>query len=258
MKPRRYRRSLSRSLTNDQLAVIRPRRLTLEVLEQRTLLDAGPSIIVSTVSDNDDGDHSPGNLSLREALGLAAVSPEADLIQFDSSLAGGTIELLSAFGQLVVDSDVEIRGLGPEDLTISANNSNSRVFLVASGVTAKISGLTLTGGHADFGGAIYGDDDSTLTVANARISGNSAERYGGGIETYRCSLTIIDAIISDNSAVEDGGGIGGYGGSVAINGTTMSGNSASDSGGAILYSDGPMTIANSAIIGNSAGNDGAQ
>ena len=80
------------------------RRLVFEGLESRDLLTAG--LVVSTAIDELDGDHSPGDLSLREALALAAARPGDDVIEFDASLHGATITLDAALGQLEIDSNV--------------------------------------------------------------------------------------------------------------------------------------------------------
>ena len=45
-------------------------------------------IVVDSVADGDDGDFSAGNLTLREAIGLANANTDADVIAFDPRLAG--------------------------------------------------------------------------------------------------------------------------------------------------------------------------
>ena len=52
-----------------------------------TNLVISDSIVVDSLADVDDGDHSTGNLTLREAIGLANTIPGADTITFDSSLS---------------------------------------------------------------------------------------------------------------------------------------------------------------------------
>ena len=56
-------------------------RLRLEPLEPRLLLS---TFTVSTTLDEADGDHQPGDLSLREALVLAQSAPGDDAILFDA------------------------------------------------------------------------------------------------------------------------------------------------------------------------------
>ena len=56
-------------------------------------------------------------------------------------------------GELQITDDVTIDGPGADRLSVSGNNA-SRVFEIVS-VHAAISGLTITGGSASFGGGIY-------------------------------------------------------------------------------------------------------
>ena len=50
-------------------------------------------LVVSTLVDENDGNYSDGHLSLRKALSLAAQPPGDGVIQFKSTLSGGTITL---------------------------------------------------------------------------------------------------------------------------------------------------------------------
>ena len=71
-----------------------------------------PVELVSTLIDEDDGDHSPGDLSLREALGLGASEPGKDEILFAPDMAGGTITLNAGLGPLRITSDLDLLGQG--------------------------------------------------------------------------------------------------------------------------------------------------
>jgi hypothetical protein len=95
------------------------------------------SITVDTLVDENDGINT-GGVSLRDAVAYSATQPGTDTIEFDPSLTDGAIELL--YGQITVNSDVEIAGLGSDKLTIEAQGS-SRVFYVNSGIAATVSGL---------------------------------------------------------------------------------------------------------------------
>ena len=59
----------------------------------------------------------------------------------------------------------------------------SRVFQVDAGVTASISGLTITGGSAvtTCNGGGVDNIDGTATLTNCTVSGNSAAASGGGL-----------------------------------------------------------------------------
>src|SRR5205814_10731908 len=110
------------------------------------------------VSPND------GVLSLREAIRQAnPATPGGDTIVFDGSLSGQTITLNGS--ELLIDKNLNIQGPGANLLAISGNyvtrtDPFSRVFEVAPGVQASISGLTIRDGYAfgtgqDRGGGIY-------------------------------------------------------------------------------------------------------
>ena len=225
-------------------------------------------LIVSTLVDENDGDYSVGDLSLREALSLAADEanyPGADEITFDASLftdGSATITLDASLGQLEIDGDAKIQGPGAEQLAIDADSS-SRVFLVNDDVTATISGLTITGGRADSGGGVF--SYGTLTISDAVVSGNTAfdelSGRGGGVANREGELTIINSTISNNAALKGdsfsgkGGGIYGYGGTIAIVDSVISGNSATGTcavGGGV-YSWGTLTIEGSTLSGNISG-----
>ena len=94
------------------------------------------------------------------------------------------------------------------------------------------------------GGGI--DTYGSLTVNNSTISGNSA-KYGGGITNFG-PLTVTNSILSGNTAGNYGGGIANLG-SLTVTGSTVSGNKARDGGG-IADLDGSDTLVNSTISGN--------
>ncbi len=91
-------------------------------------------------------------------------------------------------------------------MSVSGNDA-SRVFQVNNGVTASISGLTITGGTPGaygFGGGLY-NKGGDLTLYECTMLGNSAE-FGGGLENFSGSAYLTDCIFINNSA-EFGGGL---------------------------------------------------
>ncbi len=245
---------------------------------------------VTVADDEDDGDYSDENLSLREAIALANETEGADEIHFDNNLDDDTIQL--NLGQISITDDLTIQGLGADNLTIDAGG-NSGIFAVSlpdvdTEVYVTIDGLSLTGGNATEGGAIFNNGD--LTVSNSRITGNTAEAgggiytrginpdidsgiltvinteitnnsadYGGGIDASLLStVDITGSTISDNQAEVDGGGISAIGDGFNTTESTISGNSARRNGGG-FYSAGfrsGSTFTNSTISNNSAVNYG--
>jgi hypothetical protein len=103
------------------------------------LFSASPTL-AATITVTNLNDSGPG--SLRDAI--AAASP-GDTIVFSVT---GTITLTR--GELLISKNLTIKGPGASSLAISGNNS-SRVFEIASGVTAAITGLTIqnTGARAN-------------------------------------------------------------------------------------------------------------
>ncbi len=211
-------------------------------LEDRTLL--------STLTVTNDSDSGTG--SLRAELALAQ---NGDTIVF-SPKAHGTITLTS--GPLEVATGVSIQGPGAGKLTVSGDNS-SNVFDIGNGVTASISGMTITDGvspnYYEAGGIF---NQGTLTLTNAVVTGNSAPAGtyagAGGIENAG-TMTIGNSMISQNYGPV-AGGINSFG-PLTITGSTISGNSANVGygvGGIEGYN--LLTITGSTISGNS-GSDGA-
>ena len=107
-----------------------------------------------------------GLLSLREAIDFADTSPSgASDITFDNAvfatpqtitLTGIQLELSNTGGTETIT--------GPAAGVTVSGGGLSRVFQVDAGVTASISGLTITGGNAD----VYGTAAAWTTWARPR------------------------------------------------------------------------------------------
>ncbi|MBN2293889.1 MAG: cadherin-like domain-containing protein, partial [Pirellulales bacterium] len=197
------------------------------------------SVLVTTIDDEDDGDLSPGDISLREALADASTSQ----VQFDVNLFNQTIRL--ELGALDA-SNVQIVGLGTRYLSIDGQDQSS-VFHVTG--NSLISHLTISGGLADQGGGI--NNEGTLTLTNSMLSENRASD-GGGIFNEG-TLTLTNSTLLDN--------LSGYGGGIfnigklTLTNCTLSGNFASVCGGGI-YNNGnngtaTLTVTNSTLLDNS-------
>jgi hypothetical protein len=244
-------------------------RIDIGAVERQTL-----QLVVDTLSDEDDADHSPGDFSLREALELANRNLDVvDSVEFDADLAGGTIRL--GMGELVIADSVTVTGLGEELLTIDAsgndptpdenNGDGSRVLNISSnnyGVV-DITGLTITGGDSPSSGGGILSGNTELRITGSTISGNSARFGGGGVASYS-KATVMSSKISNNSTTYGkGGGILAYHG-LTITDSTISDNSASSTipnidgtaGGGVFASQGDLTVTRSTISGNTAGRGG--
>ena len=130
----------------------------------------------------------------------------------------------------------------------------------------------ISNNSAGFGGGIFSDDaalmNSTLTINNCTLTGNSVPQSGGAIYNRGSTLTITSTTMSGNSA-SFGGSIFNdasetRGAQLIINSTTVSGNSAATNGGGIYsFGDGnfipfwvfvSVEMNNCTISGNSAAN----
>jgi len=234
---------------------------------ERQATDIDPTLIVTKTADTNDGT-CDSDCSLREAITAANASAPDDAIYFAVT---GTITLNANGALAALNSNMKILGPGANALTVQRDSAASafRIFLVNSGKTVTLSGLTITDGTAGSGGGIY-NDNATLTINNSTLSGNSATDVnsgGGGIFNNRATLTINNSTLSGNSAPNadrNGGGIynNGNGGSatLTINNSTLSGNSTGGNGGGIVnqgpFGSATLTINNSTLSGNSAGFNG--
>ena len=196
-----------------------------------------------------------GSGSLRQAILDACAG---STIMFANNVTG-TITLSG--GRIVIDKNLTIMGPGANLLTVqntAAPSATSRVFNVNSGVTATISGLTISGGNLSSGNGGGILNGGTLNVTNSTISNNSAPGgFGGGIYNAAGTVNVTNSTISNNSAT-GGGGINNFtGGTLTVTNSTISNNSimgGGGSGGIANFST--LTVTNSTIANNSAGTAG--
>ena len=141
--------------------------------------------IVTTLDDEAAGtvdlalELADGNgLSLREAVEIASFSTDPDRITFRADLAGGTVLLDDALGELAIrdltivgDTD----GDGAPNIAVFAA-TGARVFRVIDG-TSTLESLIIAGGDvgAGVGGGIYVQPGTELTIVNTTMFGNSAD-----------------------------------------------------------------------------------
>src|SRR6516164_2331852 len=215
-------------------------RPTFESLEERlvpAMVKLPPAVItVNTLTDVDDSSITGSTISLRDAI---KYSPSGEKVEFASSLDGGTITLSSTLGTLDLAHTLTIDGQTglTKGITVSGNKA-VRVFQIDSGVTASISGLTITNGFARTGGGIY--SSGTLTIDGDTFTGNKAVKRGGAIDQSGGTVTAIGCTIRGNT-VQDylnpeipegtGGGICDEGGTFTATNCTISGNNADGGGG---------------------------
>jgi fibronectin-binding autotransporter adhesin len=214
------------------------RILALEGLEERVVLSA---TIYTVDLTTDNGPTSAGSGSgttgdLRYVISQADADSNSAgvIIEFDPTVfaQAQTIALSSSLGTLdLTDTAGPMQIDGPTaGVTISGGNAVG-VFQVASGVTASLSGLTITGGStAGAGGGLFNGGTATLT--DCTIAGNSGANDGGGLFNQG-TLTLTGCAISGNSGAIGGGGLANDG-TATLTGCTISGNSAGEAGGGLF------------------------
>ena len=218
---------------------------------------------VDIVNDEFDGNFSPGDLSLREAVFLTNNS-SGDRIQFAAMLIGKTLKLNN---ELVIEGDVVVQGPGPDKLTIMANGTK-RLMTVTEGFRrvpmVEIAGLKLMGANTSSPGAAIPCVSAHLVVRECWLTRNSTSSEGGAVQatagrqnpTVSTAMTIQDCTISGNSAASNGGGIAVSNGKLNVINTTLSDNAAGDQGGGIFVSSGTVSVTNCTVAANRADSNG--
>ncbi len=241
--------------------------------------EASSSYVVSSTADTLDAG------TLRTGVNWADIStnpnlenlfdPAPNTVNFTATgtiaLSGGALALSNNGGTNVQKS---IQGPGSGMLTISGNGA-SGVFSVASGVTASITGLTVTGGLTQtdgagidnagaltisglavtnnsgrFGGGIENESTGTLSVSNSSFSGNEASSGGGAINNFN-QLTLSNDTFTGNEGFLGGALANQANGSLSIDESTLSSNTAITQGGGISNL-GTLTISNSSVVSNTS------
>jgi CSLREA domain-containing protein len=208
-------------------------------------LQLGPSLIVTTTNDHDDGGCSPVDCTLREAI-TAANNLFGDNVILFAPAVTGTVQLTGALPTL--SSNIDINGPGAAVLTVRRNTGGDyRIFTIGDAISpgpaVHLSGLTLANGRMTSGGFPFGG--------------------GGGVANLRGTLTLSYCTLSDNHTSGTfglGGGIFSYEGPLIVRHCTLSGNSARYAGGGIVNAgtstSGTLTIDNSLLNANSSAGRG--
>jgi len=202
---------------------------------------ATQTVRVNTTDDHDDDACTDADCTLREAI---AVAPRGTVID----IPAGTYALNPQNGELRL-GDVTLRGAGA-GATILSGAGQSRVLTKNFGGHAFASRLTITGGNGQgeslsgYGGAIYVDSESALTLTDVAVTDNRSIGDGGGIYSAG-ALTVTRSVIARNQStpvqgVATGGGLALQSGSAELTNTTVSGNTAAR--GAGISSDGSVTL----------------
>ena len=190
--------------------------------------------------------NSSGAGSLADAVANAVAN---DTIAFAQDCTdAGAIMLTGTLTSAVI---VTIDGTG-RSVTISGGGT-VQLFVVNSGVTLTLRGLTLANGKSTFGGAIF-NSGGTLAVTNSTFSGNAAP-FGGAIYNDSASTLIVTGnTFSGNAATTNVGGAINNTSTLTLTLSVVAGNTAGTQG---LDLFGPVTVDGGGnVIGNTAGSTG--
>jgi CSLREA domain-containing protein len=149
------------------------------------VLQSGPTFVVNTHDDHDDGHCGVTDCSLRDAVLRSNTLDGLNTITFAQSVTG-TIALDSALGHLVVSGPTTFNGPGARILRISGNNMTRLLQFTFLQRFSQLNGLTLHGGRAEtvgrpgaggIGGAIL--NQAQLTVRDCTFVANYAVGTAG-------------------------------------------------------------------------------
>jgi hypothetical protein len=198
------------------------RRPRLEALELRAV----PAVYtVDLAIDENDGNFSPGDLSLREAIFLANGDAAADTINFDPQVFAGdtTIFLNPALGQLSITAPLTINGTGKDLLAIRGDKGNvidppeTRILDISPTANAvTVRDISLKGGNGDGDGSgpgnvgnggvvlIINGVDATVTFERVSVLEGTATS-GGGVYVEGGTLTLTDCQVEGDALAGSGG-----------------------------------------------------
>ena len=122
-----------------------------------------------------------------------------DVIEFAPSITTVTI---TADATLSLNNSITIDGANRVTIT---GNGNTSLFVVESGASVQLTGLTIQNGDAMLGGGIYVSEGGTLALNNSTVTSNTASFAGAGI--FNDDRRLTNSTFSANTGPDFGGGI---------------------------------------------------
>jgi CSLREA domain-containing protein len=214
-------------------------------------------LLVDTFADTFDGSCSDGECSLRDAVVSAAPGERIGLPSglFALSLGGsGGVDV----GDIDLDRDVSIVGIGDTGTFITASALGDRAFHARVGISVSLERLTIIGGSTSSrGGGIAIETGAAVAIERTTISGSEA-RNGGAISVTDATVLLRDSTLIANEAARRGGGISAHGASqVDVVASTFDANMAASGGGIWASRQTALRIDRSTLARNGAETGGA-
>jgi hypothetical protein len=129
---------------------------------------------------------------------------------------------------------------------------------VTIGSTARLDGVTITGGKAngdgvhEYGAGMFNSDCSP-TLVRCVFTANSSARQAGGLYLGNSSnSSVVNCVFANNAAAEEGGALYIYQSTPVLANGLFSGNTALYGSAAFLYLGGPSTFHSCTFSGNSS------
>jgi uncharacterized repeat protein (TIGR02543 family) len=208
-----------------------------------------------------------GDHTLAKALGYIAAQTLSAPTNYTVMLDTGTYDMPGVLNSeqanvKTANAVVTLLGKGPQETVLSLSSAGS-LFRVTAGKLILGRNITLKGLSSNTLPLVYvtGSSASLLMQTGAKITGNIASGYGGGVYVYG-SFDMEGGSISGNSVSSGDGGGGVYvgGGSFDMSGGSISGNSVSSGGdgygGGVYVHEGSFDMSGGSISDNSADYDG--
>jgi predicted outer membrane repeat protein len=210
------------------------------------LIQTAPAAVMAKTLVTSSGDV-PGTCpsSFACTLRQAIVSTFAgDVIEFGPLITTVTITTDSP---LSLNNSITIDGANRVTIT---GNGNTSLFVVESGASVQLTGLTIQDGAATLGGGIYVSEGGTLALNNSTVTSNTASFAGAGIFNDG-TATLTNSTFSANTGPDFGGGIFNEG-TLTMSNSTVSGNSSTQLGGGISIGSGTATMTNITVSNNTS------
>ncbi len=264
-------------LTTDQRGVSLIKRTVGSSVDMGSteLFSLTTPLVVTVAADENDGNVSPADLSLREAVILANGSAGTDTITFAPAINGTEIDL--TLGQITVSDSLILNGNGATQTIVDAQLASRILDITQSAATVAINGMTLKNGRTAGNAHLFNDTrfqgagirsmaTGSLTVANSTLTGNTTSgSYSGGaaIAAQNGKLVITGSALTANTTnggESDGGAINIKLANLEISDSTVTGNSTKGNwsyGGAIYAEGAVLAVTRSTLSGNQTTGAGA-